>query len=138
MNIVVLGAGAWGTALAISAAGHAAGGRSVTLWARDPAQAASMAQARSNARYLPGVALPAALQVVHGEIDGHLAAADLIVIGIACPQIIYPYLRGNVADVVTRAGFPPVHLAEINFQAMYEQQLQAAAAEGPADGAAVQ
>ena len=34
-----------------------------------------------NARYLPGVALPAALQVVHGEIDGHLAAADLIVIG---------------------------------------------------------
>ena len=50
------------------------------------------------------------------------------VIGIACPQIIYPYLRGNVADTVTRAGFPPVHLAEINFQAMYEQQ-QAAAAE---------
>ena len=50
------------------------------------------------------------------------------IIGIACPQIIYPYLRGNVADTVTRAGFPPVHLAEINFQAMYEQQ-QAAAAE---------
>ncbi len=44
------------------------------------------------------------------------------VIGIACPQIIYPYLRGNVADVIQRAGFPPVHLAEINFQAMYEQQ----------------
>ena len=50
------------------------------------------------------------------------------IIGIACPQIIYPYLRGNVADTITRAGFPPVHLAEINFQAMYEQQ-QAAAAE---------
>jgi preprotein translocase subunit SecB len=51
------------------------------------------------------------------------------VIGIACPQIIYPYLRGNVADVIQRAGFPPVHLAEINFQAMYEQQqLQAAEA----------
>jgi len=31
-------------------------------------------------------------------------------------------LRGNIADIVTRAGFPPVHLAEINFQAMYEQQ----------------
>ena len=44
------------------------------------------------------------------------------IMGIACPQIVYPYLRGNVADVVTRAGFPPVHLAEINFQAMYEQQ----------------
>ena len=50
------------------------------------------------------------------------------IMGIACPQIVYPYLRGNVADMVTRAGFPPVHLAEINFQAMYEQQ-QAAAAE---------
>ena len=48
------------------------------------------------------------------------------VIGIACPQIIYPYLRGNVADVIQRAGFPPVHLAEINFQAMYEQQQAAA------------
>ena len=53
------------------------------------------------------------------------------IIGIACPQIIYPYLRGNVADTVTRAGFPPVHLAEINFQAMYEQQ-QAAQAQAPA------
>ncbi len=50
------------------------------------------------------------------------------IMGIACPQIVYPYLRGNVADVVTRAGFPPVHLAEINFQAMFEQQ-QAQAAE---------
>ncbi len=50
------------------------------------------------------------------------------IIGIACPQIVYPYLRGNVADVIQRAGFPPVHLAEINFQAMYEQQQQQAAA----------
>ena len=44
------------------------------------------------------------------------------VLGIACPQIIYPYLRSNVADVVTRAGFPPVYLTEINFQSIYEQQ----------------
>jgi len=51
-----------------------------------------------------------------------------MVIGVACPQIVYPYLRGNVADVVNRAGFPPVHLAEINFQAMYEQQRAQAAA----------
>jgi preprotein translocase subunit SecB len=48
--------------------------------------------------------------------------------GIACPQIVYPYLRGNVADMVQRAGFPPVHLTEINFQAMYEQQRSDAAA----------
>ena len=47
------------------------------------------------------------------------------ILGIACPQIVYPYLRSNVADVIQRAGFPPVHLAEINFQAMYEQQQQA-------------
>ena len=49
------------------------------------------------------------------------------VMGIACPQIVYPYLRGNVADLIQRAGFPPVHLAEINFQAMYEQQQSQAA-----------
>ena len=49
------------------------------------------------------------------------------VLGVACPQIVYPYLRGNVADLITRAGFPPVHLAEINFQAMYEQEQAAQA-----------
>ena len=58
------------------------------------------------------------------------------VVGVACPQIVYPYLRGNVADVVNRAGFPPVHLAEINFQAMYEQQQAQAAAANGANGAA--
>ena len=52
------------------------------------------------------------------------------VIGIACPQIVYPYLRGNVADLIQRAGFPPVHLAEINFQSMYEQQQAAQANAG--------
>ena len=54
------------------------------------------------------------------------------IMGIACPQIVYPYLRGNVADVIQRGGFPPVHLAEINFQAMYEQQQAQAAAATPA------
>ena len=53
------------------------------------------------------------------------------VMGIACPQIVYPYLRGNVADLIQRGGFPPVHLSEINFQAMYEQQ-QSDAASAPA------
>jgi len=52
------------------------------------------------------------------------------IMGIACPQIVYPYLRSNVADLINRAGFPPVHLSEINFQAMYEQQQQARSAEG--------
>jgi len=57
------------------------------------------------------------------------------VINVVCPQIIYPYLRGNVSDLIVRGGFPPVHLAEINFQAMYEQQQaqqQAQGAQAPA------
>jgi len=45
------------------------------------------------------------------------------VLSVACPQIIYPYLRANVADLVQRAGFPPVHLNEINFESMYQQNL---------------
>ena len=55
------------------------------------------------------------------------------IMGIACPQIVYPYLRGNVADLIQRAGFPPVHLSEINFQAMYEQQQAQAAAAAAAE-----
>ncbi len=50
-------------------------------------------------------------------------------LGIGCPTIIYPYLRANIADVITRSGFPPIHLAEINFEAFYQQRLQAMAAE---------
>ncbi|MEY4564490.1 MAG: hypothetical protein RLZZ618_3767 [Pseudomonadota bacterium] len=54
------------------------------------------------------------------------------ILGIACPQIVYPYLRAVVSDICTRAGFPPVVLAEVNFQGMFEaqQQQQAAAAAG--------
>jgi preprotein translocase subunit SecB len=47
-------------------------------------------------------------------------------LGVVCPNIIYPYLRSNVADLVTRAGFPPIHLAEINFEAFYQQRKAAA------------
>ena len=53
------------------------------------------------------------------------------ILGIVCPQMIYPYLRAIVSDVCTRAGFPPVMLTEVNFQAMFEQrqaQIDAAAA----------
>jgi preprotein translocase subunit SecB len=48
-------------------------------------------------------------------------------LGIGCPNIVYPYLRANIADVITRAGFPPVHLSEINFEMFYQQRLQALA-----------
>ncbi len=57
------------------------------------------------------------------------------IIGIACPQIIYPYLRAIVSDVCTRAGFPPVILGEVNFQAMFEQQQAQQAAGAGAEGA---
>jgi len=56
------------------------------------------------------------------------------ILGINCPGIIYPYLRAIVSDVCTRAGFPPVMLSEVNFQAMYEAQ-QAEAAKVQVSGA---
>lgn len=44
------------------------------------------------------------------------------IVGIVCPGIVYPYLRANVADLINRTGLPPIHLAEINFEAMYQQR----------------
>ena len=52
------------------------------------------------------------------------------IVGIVCPQMIYPYLRAIVSDICTRAGFPPILLTEVNFQAMYESQQQQAAEPG--------
>ncbi len=51
------------------------------------------------------------------------------IVGVVCPQMVYPYLRAIVSDVCTRAGFPPILLTEVNFQAMFEAQQQAQAAE---------
>ena len=45
------------------------------------------------------------------------------VIAINCPTVLFPYIRETLADAVTRAGFPPVHLAPISFEALYQQQL---------------
>lgn len=79
MKILVLGAGAWGTALAVSAAAR----HSVFLWARDPLQAQALRSQRSNARYLPGVAFPATLQLLSDpavELPRLCADADLVVL----------------------------------------------------------
>lgn len=79
MKILILGAGAWGTALATSAAQRHA----VSLWARDPQQAAAMQSARENTRYLPGVRLPPSLQVLSAaasELPRWCAGFDLAVI----------------------------------------------------------
>ncbi len=51
------------------------------------------------------------------------------IISIVCPQMVYPYLRAIVSDVCTRAGFPPILLTEVNFQAMFEAQQQQMAAQ---------
>ena len=57
------------------------------------------------------------------------------IVGIACPGMVYPYLRAIVSDVCTRAGFPPVLLSEVNFQAMFEAQQQQLAAQQGSNGA---
>ncbi len=51
------------------------------------------------------------------------------ILGVACPNILFPYAREAVSDLVTRAGFPPVLLNPINFEALYMQQLQQQQAE---------
>jgi glycerol-3-phosphate dehydrogenase (NAD(P)+) len=78
MKILVIGAGAWGTALAVSSASR----HQVTLWVRDAAQLAGLQAARTNARYLPGIALPPALMLQGGDVPlaQALAGQDLIIL----------------------------------------------------------
>ncbi len=77
MNIVVLGAGAWGTALAISAGRPADAHCQVTLWARDAQQAADLQQYRENRRYFSGVVIPETVQIASGPLP---VGADLVII----------------------------------------------------------
>ncbi len=77
MNITILGAGAWGTALAISLSTH----HRVTLWARDAAQIAAMRASRCNQRYLPEAALPQALHLT-SDLDEAFAGAEFILVAV--------------------------------------------------------
>jgi glycerol-3-phosphate dehydrogenase (NAD(P)+) len=81
MNLTVLGAGAWGTALAVSTAAR----HPTQLWARDPQQAQQLLDMRQNQRYLPGMALPAGLQVT-SDFDAAVAHARGGLIIIATPM----------------------------------------------------
>ena len=54
------------------------------------------------------------------------------VTNVLCPSMVYPYLRANLADLMTRAGVPPVHLPEVNFEVLYQQRLAQAQAEAHA------
>lgn len=83
MKIIILGAGAWGTALAISAASNLAARHTVSLWARDPLQARALQVQRENVRYLPGIKLQPDITICQGA-PGSLAVLsegfDLVVI----------------------------------------------------------
>jgi len=93
-TIAVLGAGSWGTALAILLARH---GTPTLLWARDPAQAAAMNTERRNSRYLPDITFPASLGAT-GDLEQALAAADDLLLAVpshsfrATLQAIAPYV----------------------------------------------
>jgi glycerol-3-phosphate dehydrogenase (NAD(P)+) len=99
MKIVVIGAGAWGTALAVSAAGHRPVNHAVTLWARDADQAAALQAGRENRRYLPEVALPKSLQVRGpSQFSVGALAADAELVVLATPMAGLRGLLAQLAD----------------------------------------
>jgi preprotein translocase subunit SecB len=61
---------------------------------------------------------------IHGFNDEQLAHIGNVI----CPTIVYPYLRANVADLITRTTMAPVNLPEMNFELLYQQRLAQAAA----------
>jgi len=95
MKIAVLGAGAWGTALAINAGAH----HTVTLWARDVSQAQAMQDARVNTRYLPEQPFTTGVQVSSAPLGPWLAEQDLVVIGSPMSS-----LRGMLAQLAPILG----------------------------------
>jgi len=47
------------------------------------------------------------------------------IVAVACPNILFPFVRETISDVVSRAGFPPVLLAPVNFESIYRQRIEA-------------
>jgi preprotein translocase subunit SecB len=58
------------------------------------------------------------------EVNGFPADQVGPILGVNCPQMLFPYLRAQISDIVVRGGFPPVVLNEINFPAIYAAQLE--------------
>jgi glycerol-3-phosphate dehydrogenase (NAD(P)+) len=98
MKLTVLGAGAWGTALAASWAPHHA----VTLWGRNAAELDAMRAARLNAHYLPGCPLPDSLQF-DPDFDAATASADLLIIAVPSSG-----LRPTLAALARHPALPPL------------------------------
>jgi preprotein translocase subunit SecB len=71
------------------------------------------------------------------EISGVPDSQIELLKGISCPSIVYPYLRANISDAVSRATFPPVHLAELNWEAFYQQRLAQAGANSAAQDSGI-
>src|SRR5262245_9416541 len=93
-NIGVVGAGAWGTALAIAAA---QAGRTVTLWARETDLVAQMQSSAENAMYLPGVMLPANITAT-GDI-ATAAKTDALLLVVPAQ-----HLRASLTDIARHAA----------------------------------
>ncbi len=98
-RIAVLGAGAWGTAIACALAPRHA----VTLWVRDPVQVRALRAERSNARYLPGIALPASL-AIEGDLARAAQAAGEDLLAIATPTDALRATLRALAPLAPRAA----------------------------------
>ena len=142
LKIAVIGAGAWGTALAISASREGTG-HHVQLWTRNPAAAHELQTQRSNQRYLPGIRFPSALQCVSSPVSEMAAWAqqhDLIVIG--TPMSALRSTLHTLKDVQVpvawlckgfEAGSPGVESGAMPHEVCQQvaPQLQAGALSGP-------
>ena len=54
-----------------------------------------------------------------------------VLVNVVCANIVFPYLRANLADAIQRTGFPPIHLADLDFGAIHQQRLEQQAAAAP-------
>ena len=108
-SVAVLGAGSWGTALAVQAARN---GLQTTLWGRDATQIAQLRATRRNARYLPDLELPPALEY-SDDLAACVAAADLVLVVVpshAFPELLRelaPHLRADAGLAWATKGFEP-------------------------------
>ncbi len=138
MKIIVVGAGAWGTALAVNACVQGGPRHQVTLWARDAAQVQAMRQAGVNARYLSEVKLPPSLQLSSEPLPLALAGHDLVVLAspVAGVRGLLAQLGGIDAPVAWLSkGFEAARPEEAAPQGLMVHEIRAQVAPGLRAGA---